>query len=84
MHLLVQKGHRYLKLKLQKQLGDFEIESAWYLLTENKKMTNYDLETLLIDYRKAGSRSLVSDIDLLLYAYNDNELLTISDFINKL
>jgi hypothetical protein len=57
---------------------------------EKEYLTNYDLESLLIEYKKGGSRSLVSDIDLLLYLYSastsNHELrrITKDDFVKIL
>jgi len=68
------QAQEYLRLRFQKQLADLgcSADDLFKLVDRDEKgsISIYDLERLMINHKRSGSRSLVSDIELLIALYD--------------
>lgn len=73
-HLNLEQAHEYLRQRLARARGS----NAWSLLeifealdSDHKgSLTVYDLEKLVIQQKKGGSRSIVDEIELLIAMFD--------------
>ena len=83
-HLNVEQAHEYLRERFTKRcaLEDWPLETMFEVADSSctNSLSVYDIEKLLIEHRKCGSRSLIDDVELLLAMYDKTGHLKINYF----
>jgi len=73
-HLNLEQAHEYLRQRLAKiRLTEaWSVEDLFKIVDrdENGSISVYDLERLIIEHKKGGSRSLVEEIELVIAMYD--------------
>lgn len=73
-HLNLEQAHEYLRQRLARTRGvnNWSLKDIYDALDTERKgaLTVYDLEKLVIQQRKGGSRSIVEEIELLIAMYD--------------
>ena len=70
----LEQAHEYLRQRLQRTRGghSWTLQQIFEALDHERKgsVTVYDLEKLVMNQKKGGSRSIVEDIELLVAMYD--------------
>ena len=73
-HLNLEQAHEYLRERFTKRLAieGWTLEEVFELVDGQGKnaLSVYDIEKLIMEYRKCGSRSLMDDVELLFQMYD--------------
>lgn len=73
-HLNLEQAHEYLRQRLARtrQNHDWSLDEVFTVLDSDVKgsISIFDIEKLIIEHKKSGSRTLVDDVDLLIQMYD--------------
>jgi Ca2+-binding EF-hand superfamily protein len=89
-HLSLAQAQEYIKIRLNRQMNaeGWSAEDIYAAIDIEQKgwISIYDLEKLLINHKRGGSRSLVSDIELLIALYDktQNKHIRLNDFVQEI
>ena len=73
-HLNLEQAHEYIRERFSKTLQNegWRLEDIFELVDSQQKNTIsiYDLEKLIIEHKKCGSRTLMEEVELLMQMYD--------------
>jgi Ca2+-binding EF-hand superfamily protein len=71
-HLNVEQAHEYLRERFTKKVAaeGWQLEDIFSAVNDANTLSIYDIERLIIEYKKSGSRTLIEDVELLFAMYD--------------